>query len=91
MARLTREERELLKSVERGEWKSEASKLLIGRYVSAAHRTLKKDRRVNIRLSQTDLEGVRAIAMEEGLPYQTLIASVLHKYVSGALVSKRGA
>ena len=89
MARLDREERALVKSVERGEWRSAASKTTVKRYVQAARRTLKKDRRVNIRISQTDLENLRVRAYEEGLPYQTLISSVLHKYVAGVLVSKR--
>jgi len=89
MARLDREEQTLLKSVERGEWRSAASKAAVKRYVHAARRTLKKDRRVNIRISQLDLEDLRVRAFEEGLPYQTLISSVLHKYVSGVLVSKR--
>jgi len=89
MARLDREERDLLKSVERGEWRSAASKTALKRYLHAARRTLKKDQRVNIRISQADLEDLRVRAFEEGLPYQTLISSVLHKYVIGSLTSKR--
>ena len=88
MARLDREACELLKSVERGEWRTAASKTALKRYVRAARHTQKKDRRVNIRLAQVDLEGIRVRALEEGLPYQTLIASVLHKYVAGSLVAK---
>lgn len=88
MARLKREERELLASVERGEWRS-AGKAAVKRYVQAARHTLKKDRRVNIRLAQVDLAGIQTRAFEEGLPYQTLISSVLHKYVTGSLVTKR--
>ncbi len=88
MARLSPEEHELLKSVERGEWRS-AGKGALKRYVRAARHTLKKNRRVNIRLAQGDLEGIQTKAFEEGLPYQTLISSVLHKYVTGSLVSKR--
>ena len=86
---MDREERELLKSVERGEWRSAASRAAVKRYVQVAHRTLRKDRRVNVRLAQVDLEGIRTKALEEGLPYQTLISSVLHKYVAGSLVAKR--
>ena len=89
MARLERGERELLRSVERGEWRSAASKAALKRYTQAARRTLKKDRRVNIRISQVDLKDLQARAFEEGLPYQTLIASVLHKYIAGSLTSKR--
>lgn len=51
-----------------------------------AKETLKKNKRINIRVSERDLEGVQKKAIEEGLPYQTLIASVIHKYVSGRLV-----
>ena len=89
MARLDREERDLLKSVERGEWRSAASKAALKRYTQAARRTLKKNRRVNIRISQADLDDLRVRAFEEGLPYQTLISSVLHKHVVGSLTSKR--
>ena len=88
MARLNPEERELLNSVERGEWRP-VGKAALKRYVRVARHTLKKDRRVNIRLAQADLEGIQTKAFEEGLPYQTLISSVLHKYVSGSLVTKR--
>lgn len=90
MGRLDRNERKLLRSVERGEWRSGASdKAALKRYVQAARQTLKKNRRVNIRISQGDLEDLQVRAFEEGLPYQTLIASVLHKYVTGFLVPKR--
>ena len=89
MARLNAEERELLKSVERGEWRTVASKSSLKRYARAARNTLKKDCRVNIRLARADFEGLRTKAVEEGLPYQTLIASVLHKYVTGSLTRRR--
>ena len=55
-------------------------------YKAAAQATFLKDRRVNIRLSSPDLMDIQARALEDGIPYQTLIASVLHKYVSGRLV-----
>ena len=90
MAKLDREERELLASVERGEWRSATPRrAALQRYLRAARHTLKKDRRVNIRLSQADLEGLQVRAVEEGLPYQTLISSVLHKYITGLLIAKR--
>ena len=88
MARLNRKERELLTAFERGEWHS-VGKESLKRYVRAARQTLKKDQRINIRLSQQDLEGIQVRAIEEGLPYQTLISSVLHKYVTGSLAAKR--
>jgi predicted DNA binding CopG/RHH family protein len=52
---------------------------------SAACSTGQKDQRINIRLSSPDLQALRARALQEGIPYQTLISSVLHKYISGAL------
>lgn len=89
MAKLTREERDLVSSVERGEWRSVPGlKAARKRYQRYAQATLKKDRRVNIRISSTDLEALKKRAIEEGIPYQTLIASLLHKFVSGRLIEK---
>ena len=90
MKPLEKDERELLASVERGAWRSALPRNTVSkRYVRAARKTLRKDQRVNIRISQPDLEGVQTKAFEEGIPYQTLITSILHKYVSGRLVAKR--
>ena len=76
-------EKEILKSFEKGEWKSTKNKnSRIKSYTHYAHETLKKDKRLNIRLSSHDLEGIQRMAIREGIPYQTLIASILHKYVS---------
>ncbi|MBS0308308.1 MAG: hypothetical protein JSS58_04985 [Proteobacteria bacterium] len=58
---------------------------------AAARATAIKDRRVNIRLSSGDLNDIQVRALEEGIPYQTLIASVLHKYVTGRLAEQPGA
>lgn len=80
-------EAEIARSFEKGEWKPVKNlKKEMERYREAAAATLLKNRRVNIRISAMDLEGLRTKAAEEGLPYQTLMASVLHKYVSGRLV-----
>ena len=80
-------ELEILASFERGEWKPVRNqKREIGRVRKAAEATLLKNRRVNIRISARDLEGLQARAAEDGVPYQTLMASVLHKFVSGRLV-----
>jgi len=88
--KLDKEERELLKSVERGEWRSVKNlDAEIRRARDTAGNTLRKDKRVNIRISFMDLEGLRRKAFEEGIPCQTLMASVLHKYVSGRLSEKR--
>ena len=86
MDKLTKEERELRASVEKGEWKSEQpTGKELQRYLRYARTTLRKNCRLNIRLSENDLEAIRFRAVQEGIPYQTLIASVLHKYVVGRL------
>jgi predicted DNA binding CopG/RHH family protein len=77
-------EKDLLESVRRGEWRSAAvTKRARSRYAEAAKATFRKDRRLSIRISSKDLEAIQKRALEEGLPYQALIASVLHKYASG--------
>jgi len=89
MGKLTQEERALRIAVERGEWRSVKDlEKARARYQGYARATLKKDRRINIRLSQKDLEALQMLAIEEGIPYQTLIGSILHKYVSGSLVER---
>jgi predicted DNA binding CopG/RHH family protein len=80
-------EQEILASFERGEWRPVRNqKGKIARLRASAEATLLKNKRVNIRISSRDLEGLQARAAEEGVPYQTLMASVLHKFVSGRLV-----
>lgn len=89
--RLTKEEKAFSKSFDKGEWTSVADlKDEKRRYHAYAKAQLKKDQRVNIRLSSLDLQGLQRRALEEGIPYQTLMASVLHKFVMGGLVEKRG-
>lgn len=83
MAKLTKEEKEILNSYERGEWISVKNpKKSISSYRAIAKATLRKKMRVNIRISGKDLEEIQKLALEEGIPYQTLMASILHKYVS---------
>ena len=90
MKRLNREEQRLLAAFERGELKSViTSAAALRRYQEYARATLGKPQRVNIRLSAQTLAGIRSRAAEEGMPYQTLMASVLHKYMAGRLVDKR--
>jgi predicted DNA binding CopG/RHH family protein len=89
MSKLEKEEQEILRSYEAGEWVPLGKKADLGRYQKYARATFQKDKRVNIRISSKDLEGAQKKALEEGIPYQTLISSVIHKYVAGALVSKR--
>ena len=78
-------EHEILSAYEKGQLKSVATKDELAKFKVAARATAIKDRRVNIRLSSGDLSDIQVKALEEGVPYQTLIASVLHKYVTGRL------
>jgi predicted DNA binding CopG/RHH family protein len=83
---LDEEELQILRDFERGEFESirnfreEKRKL-----EEAARDTLQKDRRINIRISSRDLEKIQRRAAKEGIPYQTLISSALHKFISGRL------
>jgi len=87
--KLTKEEKEVLDSVERGEWKRVPNfEREAKRYEEAARATLRKDKRVNIRMTQRDLVHFQKKGIDEGLPYQTLISSVLHRYINGRLVEK---
>lgn len=79
-------ESDILNAFESGKMRSVATKAELEKFREAARATAIKDRRVNIRLSSGDLADIQVRALEEGLPYQTLIASVLHKYVTGRLV-----
>jgi predicted DNA binding CopG/RHH family protein len=84
--KLDKDEKAILESVERGEWSpTRPAQRDRARYARYARETFKKDRRVNIRISSRDLETIQKRAIEEGLPYQTLISSLLHKYASGRL------
>jgi len=88
MSELDADELETLQAYERGELVSVATPDEIARVRAAARATAIKDKRVNIRLSSGDLADIQARALEEGIPYQTLIAGVLHKYVTGRLVER---
>ena len=88
MSTLDAYEMEVLDAYEKGKLKSVATKAELARFKAAARATAIKDRRVNIRLSAIDLNDIQVKALEEGIPYQTLIASVLHKYVTGRLAEK---
>jgi len=87
-SKLNQEEKEILKSYDNDEWVSVANPTDLARYKLAAKNTFKKDKRVNIRMSEMDLELLQERALIEGLPYQTLMSSVLHKYVTGRLTDK---
>jgi len=83
---LDSEEKELIESLEGDNWKPakdiEGWKSLLSK---TATNTLTKDQRMNIRITKNDLDGIKSKAVEEGIPYQTLVASIIHKYVTGKL------
>jgi predicted DNA binding CopG/RHH family protein len=87
---LDAEEKDILESYERGEWRAvKNQKQEIIKLREYAKNTLQKDKRINIRMSSKDLDQVQVIAAQEGIPYQTLISSIIHKYVSGYLTEKK--
>ena len=83
------EERNLMDSIEKDEWRSvkhiEKEK---EKAIAAARNTLKKDKRINLRLTQKDYHQIQVKAIEEGIPYQTLISSIIHKYLNGSLAPR---
>ena len=83
--KLAKDEKEILDAFEGGEYKSVLTNKRKKLLAEAAENTFKKDKRINIRLSSRDLEALQRRALREGVPYQTLVSSVLHKYISGSL------
>lgn len=82
--KLDQEEQVILDAIENGEWELvKPKKSELQHYAEVAKNTLRKDQRMNIRISKADLSRLKAKAAEEGIPYQTLVTSILHKYVSG--------
>ncbi|MCX5699314.1 MAG: antitoxin [Candidatus Omnitrophica bacterium] len=85
---IDREEQGLLSSIEKGEWKPVKNMAdEIREYAKYAKNALKKDQRISIRMSKQDFVGIQSKAVDEGIPYQTLITSIVHKYVNGKLIS----
>ncbi len=86
MSRLEKEEQELLDAFDAGELeRSRDIDDRKSRHQTYAEAMFRKDARINIRLSSKDLRGLQKKALSEGIPYQTLVASILHKYVEGRL------
>ena len=83
--KLDKEEQEILDAFESGKLKSNMTSHRKKFIKDSAAQTFKKDKRINIRISGRDLTAIQRRAVEEGIPYQTLVASILHKYVSGSL------
>ncbi len=85
---ISQEEKDLMESIEREEWKpvKNVNREKV-KAIEAARNALKKDKRINLRLTQKDYQQIQIKAIEEGLPYQSLIASIVHKYLNGKLTS----
>ena len=78
------EEKDLIDSIEKDEWQStDDVNTQKSRAMKFADATMRKDKRMNIRISERDLRNLKIKAMEEGLPYQTLVSMIIHKYLSG--------
>lgn len=89
--RLTKEEREIEKTIGGGECRN-ASKAEIERHVEMARsfaKSARKEGRINIRIADRDIALIKEMADSEGLPYQTFMVSILHKYVNGLLVDRK--
>ncbi len=88
--RMTREEKDIIDRFERGELRPAPDAAQeIATAAQAARNTFSKSRRVNLRVTELDFMLAHSRAREEGIPYQTLLSSVIHKYLSGRLVEKR--
>ena len=83
--KLDQEEKEILASFDADEFKSVLTEDRKSLLSQISEQTVKKDKRINIRISSRDLIALQRRALEEGMPYQTLVSSILHKYISGAL------
>lgn len=83
--KLDKEEEALLEAFEADEFQSGLTPSRKKMIEAAAAQTFKKDKRINIRISGRDLTAIQRRAMEQGMPYQTLIASIIHKYAAGSL------
>lgn len=84
-SKLSKDEKELLNAVEAGEFESILTEARRKELQAIASNTFKKDKRINIRISNRDLTAIRSKASQEGIPYQTLVSSIIHKYISGSL------
>jgi len=90
MKHFDNDEKELMKSIENEKWISvDNLEDEIRKAKEAAYATVAKSERMNIRVSPNDLKRLKVRAMEEGMPYQTLVSSIIHKYVTGRLVEQR--
>lgn len=89
MTILDKEEKELLESVEKGEWQSVPDlEEEIKKTQEYARKTISKNKRIYIKISEKDLFGIQTKALEEGVEYKELISSIIHKYISGRLIDR---
>lgn len=83
---MTLMKKNIIQSIEDGEWKSVSNfEELKKNLIAAASETALKNYRINVRISKRDVEALKTRALEEGIPYQTLVTSILHKYLTGKL------
>jgi len=88
--KLTKEEKEILDSFEKDEWVPVTNLTKRKKELMAyARNTLRKDKRLNIRISERDLLELQKRAVNEGLPYQTYVSSIIHKFINGNLFEER--
>lgn len=88
--KLNKEDKELLSSYERGEWRSDESTAAeIKKLQRVAKAGMSKDKRINIRIPSRVLESIQLLAIDEGIPYQTLISSILYKFTTGRLAEAK--
>ena len=88
-AYLDKDEMELAKSIENEEWISDLTKKEKRQYGEYARYSLSKRKRINVRMSERDLRKIQAKAIEEGIPYQSLISMLIHKYNEGKMSFNR--
>ena len=82
-------EKDMLESYENDEWQSSPDlKSDKKKYSQIARNTILKNKRINIRISERDLTKLKSKSVDEGMPYQTLVSSILHKYVSGKIIEQ---
>jgi predicted DNA binding CopG/RHH family protein len=83
---LDKEEKALAQSLEKEEWLSDLTEKEKKQYEQYAYYSLNKQKRINIRMTERDLNKIQARAIEEGIPYQTLISMLIHKYNEGKIL-----
>lgn len=84
-----KEEKEILDAYDAGKIKlSKPSEKEVEEIKAITENTFKKDKRVTIRLHDHDYKGIQKKALQMGVPYQTLISGIIHRYIEGDLISK---